>query len=409
MGNTNLFGDAKISLNSGIHKDVLTVVMILVSVLLLISAIFLIHPQLAPQREKTYESLVDDLFDEVLQGVQDMRDLPSPEKIELNIVSIQWFRDRAKEDVKRESEEIRLEDIVHKTLFLIPQNYSVGEAQVEQASRIKAAVSGNRLYVVHEFFDPLNTDVARRTLAHEITHLLQSQFISPSLVTSDQRWAWIALVEGDADFTADTYISGSELLSLKAYEIESLDKIRGFHYQCGSGFISALFMKAGWNQVNYAYVNPPRSTEEILHPEIYLAGGSFKKVEALFPGSSEWKVMLTDTFGENFIRVMLENGLSREVAIEAAVGWGGDNLTLFSKDENYLVTWRINWDTIDDASEFIKGFKNLIVKMNGKEVGPELYNVQGNYLTFTKRDLLTEIASSSEKELIFSIQQLMKH
>ena len=402
-------GGANIYLNSKIHKDVLTIVMILVSVLLLVSTIFLIDPQLNPQREKTYESIVNDLFDEVLQEVQNMRDLTSPEKIELNIVSIKWFSDKAKEEVRKEREEINLEDIIHKALFIIPQNYSVGEARVEQASRIKAAVAGNQLYVVHEFFDPLNTDAARRTLAHEITHLLQNQFRSPSLITSDQRWAWIALVEGDADFTADTYIAGSGLLSLKAYKIESLDKIRGFPYQYGSGFISALFMKDGWNQVNYAYINPPRSTEEILHPEIYLAGGSFKKVEALFPGLNGWKVMLTDTFGENFIRVMLENGLSREVATEASAGWGGDNLTLFSRDENYLVTWRINWDTPDDASEFINGFKSLIVKMDGREVRPDIFIIKDHYLTLTKRDLLTEIASSSEKELIFSIQQLMKH
>ena len=404
-------GGANIYLNSRIHKDVITVVMILVSVLLLVSTIFLIDPQLNPQREKTYESIVDDLFNEVLQEVQNMRDLTSPEKIELNIVSIKWFSDKAKEEVRKEREEINLEDIIHKALFIIPQNYSVGEARVEQASRIKAAVAGNQLYVVHEFFDPLNTDAARRTLAHEITHLLQNQFRSPSLITSDQRWAWIALVEGDADFTADTYIAGSRsrLLSLKAYKIESLDKISGFPYQYGSGFISALFMKDGWNQVNYAYINPPRSTEEILHPEIYLAGGSFKQVEALFPGLNGWKVMLTDTFGENFIRVMLENGLSREVATEASAGWGGDNLTLFSRDENYLVTWRINWDTLDDASEFINGFKSLIVKMDGREVRPDIFIIKDHYLTLTKRDLLTEIASSSEKELIFSIQQLMKH
>jgi len=404
----NLFAGVNVSLNSGIRKDVPTIVMIIVSVILLLSTIFLIDPQLAPQREKNYESLVDDLFNEVLQSVQGMRDLPSPEKIELNIVSIQWFRDRAKEDVKRESEEIRLEDIVHKTLFLIPQNYSAGEARVEQASRIKAAVVGTRLYIVQEFFDPLKKNDARRTLAHEITHLLQSQFRSPNLITSDQRWAWIALIEGDADFTADNYISGSGLLSYEAYDIESLDKIRGFPYQYGSGFVSALFMKDGWNQVNAAYINPPRSTEEVLHPEIYFSGDSFEKVEALFPGLSGWEIKLTDTFGENFIQIMLENGLSEEVAINAAAGWGGDNLTLFNKEENYLVTWRINWDTVNDASEFIKGFKSLIRKMDGIEVEPELYFVKDHYLTLVQHDLLTEIASSSEKELILSMQQLMK-
>jgi len=404
----NLFANTNISLKTKMMKNISTVVIILVSLTLLLSTIFLIDPQPAPQEELNYESLVDGLFNEVLRDVQEMRDLPSPEEIELNIVSIQWFTDKAKEDVTRNSEEINLEDIIHKALFLIPQNFSVGEAQVEQASRIKAAVAGTRLYVVKEFFDPLKTNDARRTLAHEITHLLQSQFRSPSLITSDQRWAWISLIEGDADFTADNYISDSGLLSFKGYDIESLDKIRGFPYQYGSNFVSALFSKDGWNQVNAAYVNPPRSTEEILHPEIYFSGGSLEKVEALIPGLSGWELMLTDTFGENFIQIMLENGLSGEASTIAAAGWGGDNLTLFSKEEKYLVTWRINWDTIDDASEFIKGFKSLIMNMDGIELGPELYYVQGNYLTLTQHDFMTEIASSSEEELIISMQQMIK-
>ncbi|MFQ6135547.1 MAG: hypothetical protein ACE5KU_07040, partial [Nitrososphaerales archaeon] len=353
------------AVDSDTRRDLRTAVMTLTSVLLVLTALFLLEPQVAKEKEVTYESLVKGLFDEVLEEVEDMRGLPKPESTELNIVSIQWFRE--KEKVREESKEISLEDIVYKALFLIPQDYSLGEARVEQAGMIISAVVGSRLYVVQEYFDPQDTQAARRTLAHEITHILQSKFRSPDIVTFDQRQAWNALVEGDADFTADTYIARSGPSSYKASVPGSLDRIRVFPYRYGSEFVSALYMEGGWSLVNSAYKNPPRSTEEVLHPEVYQAGGSLIDVEALTPASNGWMAVLTDTFGEYFIRIMLENGVSSDEAAMAAAGWGGDNLTLLNRGESYLVTWRINWDTEEDASEFFEAYGRMVVQMGGEE------------------------------------------
>lgn len=369
----------------------------------MLTALFLLEPSNTIQNDQQYESLVNGMFNDVLNDIEQMRNLPSPEKTKLSIVSIKYFIDRVKDNVQNEFEEINLEDIIHKALFLIPQNYSVGEARIAQAGQILAAVSGTELFIVREYFDPLNEQSAKRTLAHEITHLLQSQFKSPQLTTSDQRWAWISLIEGDADFTADTYIASSGLFSYKLNSLESLNKIRSFPYTYGSNFILALYEEDGWNRINQAFITPPRSTKEILHPEFFLQNISILNVNSLYPNSNEWKVLLTETYGEYFIRVMLEKGISNEEAIVASTGWNGGNLSLFNKGESYLITWNINWDTLNDSSEYVESYINMITNIGGIIIEPNLYYINDHYVTISKNGNITQIASSTDKEIILSI------
>lgn len=389
-----------------LSNNLITVILLLTSVLLVLAALFLLEPSITIQQDEKYESLVNEMFSEVLNDIEGIRNLPSPEKIELSIVSIQHFIDIAEDNVQKELEEINLDNIVHKSLFLIPQNYSVGEDRIAQAGQILAAVSGTQLYIVQEYFNPLDSQAAKRTLAHEITHLLQSQFNSPNLTTSDQRWAWISLIEGDADFTADSYIARSGLFSYKLNSFESLDKIRSFPYQYGSTFISALFEEGGWNLINKAYNKPPRSTKEILHPELFLENVSISNINALSPNSDEWKMVLTDTYGEHFIRVMLENGISSEEADVAAAGWNGGNLSLFNKGESYLVTWSVNWATVNDSSEYIESYGNMIKNIGGTIVEPDLYYFNDHYVILLKKGTMTQLASSTNKEIILSIMHL---
>ncbi len=393
--------------NVDIRRNLRTNFMILSAVILVLSALFLLDAPVSKYDEIPYEVLVQRLFDNVIEKVEEMRGLKRPENTKLNIVSIQWFKDQEQEKVEGASEEIGLEDIVYKALFLIPDDYSVGEARVEQAGQILSAVAGSNLYIVKEYFDPLDTYAAQRTLAHEITHLLQSKFQPSDVSTFDQMQAWIALLEGDADFTSDTYVSKSGLFSYRASVPESLDRIKGFPYRYGSLFVSALYDEGGWSLVNSAYSNIPKSTEEVLHPNIYLAGGSFNNVAALTPLNG-WVEVWAETLGEHFILVMLENGISIDEASIAATGWGGDNLTLLKQGDNYLVTWRINWDTEKDASEFYNAYISMIRQMSGVEVESELFNLKGHYVAFVKHGKVTDIAISKDKEVVISVKSLMK-
>jgi hypothetical protein len=385
--------------------DPRTVVMILLSVSILTISILIFEPTIS-NPYSNYDSQVENLFEDVLVGLKNMRELQDQTETDLRIVSIQWFIDQEKEKVLEQSEEINLQDIVYKALFLIPEEYSVSKSRVEQAGRILSAVAGNRLYIVREYFDPEEINPATRTLAHEITHLLQSEFKTPPLRTFDQRQAWISIIEGDADFTADMYISiASGPLRYLSPVSESIDKIKSFPYQYGSGFISTVFDKGGWSMVNSVYEEPPSSTEEILHSQVYFAEEeSFIKLDPLFPESDEWKRILTDTYGEYFIRIMLEKWIESDESFEAARGWGGDTLSLFQNNGDYLVTWRINWDSARDSNEFYDAYQQKILVIGAEEVENGLYKTENYYISIVKSDKLTEIAISKSKLAISSIQ-----
>jgi hypothetical protein len=380
--------------------------MILVANLILLTSLFLVEPPLSVSNPSSYESQVIIIFDEVIEGVEKMRGLHRPDSTELNIVSIQWFKDQETEKVENESDKIDIEDIVYKALFILPQNHSIGSVRVEQAGRILSAVAGSQLYVVKEYFDPEDSEAAKRTLAHEVVHLLQSKFKAPSLTTFDQRQSWIALIEGDADFTADTYMETLAPLSYREPVPGSLDKINGFPYRYGSGFISTLFSEGGWNLINSVYDNVPRSTEEILHPDIFLTGGSLTNTDNPLSSSSEWEGIWTNTFGEYFIRVMLENGVSADNAIIASSGWRSDNITLFHNSMSYLVSWRITWDTPEDSSEFFEYYGKMIGNMDAIIVEPDLYYLHGHYLIITETDDSTDIFISKDLSSIISAKEL---
>jgi hypothetical protein len=350
-----------------------------------------------------YASLVRSLFNQVLKDVSHLRELPAPNNTALQIVSISFFQNQEKQDVQQQKQSINLEDIVYRSLFLIPQNYSVGTARVAQAGQILSAVSGSTLYIVKEYFNPENNKDARRTLAHEITHILQSRFKPPTITTFDQNQAWVALIEGDADFTADTYIKTYGPFSIAYAPVPgSLDRIKGFPYSYGSGFVEALYNKGGWSLVNSAYNRPPRSSKEILHPDAYLAGDTFTNVTALTPRSGIWNISLTNTEGEYFIRIMLENGVPTDIAETAAKGWNGDNLTLFSRNNVYLTTWRINWETEADASEFYQAYQTMLSSMGGEKTESGLYYLLNHYVTITKNGSVTEIIISTDQESVTS-------
>ena len=58
-----------------------------------------------------------------------------------------------------------------------------------------------------------------------------------------------------------------------------------FPYRAGFGFVAALRRRQPWSAVDAAFARPPRSTEQIIHPERYLADDQPVPVEADVPAA----------------------------------------------------------------------------------------------------------------------------
>ena len=141
----------------------------------------------------------------------------------------------------------------------------------------------------------------------------------------------------------------------------------------GADFIAALFgmSDAGWDGVNTAYSRPPESTEQVLHPELYLLGEAPQPT--LVPRLAAelgrgWVEVSNDTMGEFLLRVYLEEYLDEIQAADAAAGWGGDSYSLLSGPEGERVLVLMTaWDSPQDASEFSDAYQVFVgVKTQGQ-------------------------------------------
>jgi hypothetical protein len=130
-----------------------------------------------------------------------------------------------------------------------------------------------------------------------------------------------------------------------------------FPYRDGFAFVTALRRTKPWSAVDAAFRRPPRSTEQILHVDKYLADD--KPIAVKVEGSplADYTVLTSDVWGELGMRsFLLTHSVSQLVAENAAAGWGGDRvITLAHKGETNarrtIGVARFEWDTEIDARE----------------------------------------------------------
>jgi hypothetical protein len=222
------------------------------------------------------------------------------------------------------------------------------------------------------------------TYAHEYVHRLQDAYFDLTALLksskgadpatgagpSERESAIAALVEGDAVNVQSLYMLRyinlarmAELLRLAAEAGQATADIpyvlsRGleFPYNEGSQFVTRLQAAGGRERVDAAFKSPPETTEQVLHPEKFLAGEGPKAVPV--PGEGllgvGWTSQFADSFGEFFLRTWLEALGAGAAAGPAAAGWGGDAFRLYAgPGGRSALVGVIVWDSgQSDAAEF---------------------------------------------------------
>ncbi|MEM3406051.1 MAG: hypothetical protein QW806_05290 [Nitrososphaerota archaeon] len=358
-----------------------------------------------------YRKESEKIFHNVLSNIKEVRGLEPPNDSRIEIVTIDWVKENwGKRQVEISLKEIEIKEEIYKALFLISENVSLKETTIKQSGYVLAATSGGVIYIVREYFNPYDLEKAYEILSHEITHIIQGKYFkTPSLKTHDEIQAWSALIEGDAGLTSKKFIErikenkiGLSLLFFKSYNSKNaLDEILFFPYKYGENFILFLYNLGGWNKVNQAYENIPKSTEQILHPEKYLIYEEPIKVDGIRLNISEWSIAKTETYGEYFLRIMLSNWIGEDLSEKAAEGWGGDNFTFYIRENNvsnYVFFWKIVWDREEDALEFYNCFREMMNKTNSIEIIKDVWKNKNRFLSlkFLKNEVLL-IGSNNEE------------
>ncbi|HEX3126082.1 MAG TPA: hypothetical protein VH394_02035 [Thermoanaerobaculia bacterium] len=259
--------------------------------------------------------------------------------------------------------------------------------------------------------DPDVSDEAKRlmeaVLVHELTHALQDQYFHLETFTTnrpldDADVARLALVEGDAtlvmiDFFAQTSLEtmpgseqmasmlgdpqqmlgsgvpgAAEMLAAPAWFQDTLL----FSYAQGFQFCLDVRRKGGQALLDKAFsTDPPRSSEQILHPEKWHTKRD-DPVGIAWPALplSGWKKVSEGQLGELSVRTLVRDVAKQDQAqaVKAAAGWGGDQFAVYDKDGRRLLVWISEWDSDADARELQGALRGLgrdwAVKRSGKRV-----------------------------------------
>ncbi|MER3429111.1 MAG: hypothetical protein C4334_13670 [Pyrinomonas sp.] len=225
-------------------------------------------------------------------------------------------------------------------------------------------------------------------LAHEYVHALQDQhFDLLHLLTArpysfDRAEAVFAVIEGDAmnvqrrleNGDAYTRRSLDEIMRQEDERLKNYRREMGelfppllietfiFRYRDGARFVEEIRRKKGQSGVDELFRQPPASSEQILHPEKYLAREAPREatVDEGFFSARGWHLITDTPLGEIGIRGLLLAALAPPAAARAAYGWGGDRAYLFERDDgSTLFVWQTVWDSRRDAEEFFRAYNAL--------------------------------------------------
>ena len=113
------------------------------------------------------------------------------------------------------------------------------------------------------------------------------------------------------------------------------------------------------------FSDPPRSTEQLLHPERLQAGDS--PIEVPIPDAAG--VALTEgVMGEWSLVELLNAELAPADARRAAEGWGGDRYVLVAESTQTCVVLLIRMDTEQDADELLTAFRRWVGRQSDATV-----------------------------------------
>ncbi len=346
-------------------------------------------------QENELPSDLKNMISEIESQVMQVRGLELRSPIDHTLISAEELETIVREDFFAEyrEEDARKDVIVLSLLGLLPPEYDLrgfyNELYTEQISGFYDDQTEEIFVLQSEGFDGNE----KLVYAHEFTHVLQDQTfdydeglqmtIDACEVDSERCAAIQALIEGDASLTEvlwfqsfgtrddyqdllDTYENFSSPILENAPPFIQADLY--FPYERGLNFVQGLYDIGGYPAVDEVYLNPPVSTEQILHPERY---PSDVPQPVTLPDiaqdlGEDWMLFDQNIMGEWYIYLILNQGyeeghrLSEEVAAQAAEGWGGDAYAFYFDEESQQTVFVLDavWDSLVDAGQFVDAFED---------------------------------------------------
>lgn len=362
------------------------------------------------------------MADEVAREVEALRGWKFKDAVRKQTCSPEYAREHLEKEIAKQVPADKIERIQGflRLVGLLPPQADLKKSYLDILQEQAGGFYDSETKTLYMVDQPAKAGAAveRIMVAHELTHALDDQQIDfektlkPLLGQSeDQDLALQSVIEGSATALMMKYMTQAALtgqldpMALQAYAAEEAQRSQALTaapryfqamigtYLCGMQFLAkgnlmAVMMAPDNKAVGAAFTaaikDPPRSTEQILHPEKYWNAEARdnpveiadEAVTKLLQSPGRW-VVHTDTVGEMLAAILttpaatapniMAMQMSDSWTNAAAKGWGGDRFYLVSagptadaagkalKDPRGL--WITLWDTTADRDEFVAAYE----------------------------------------------------
>lgn len=361
---------------------------------LVLAAAFL---SLAPVRAQVENSRrLFTQIEPILQGLSEITGMKIKHKVPADYISKpklqQFIQQRVDEAVK--PEDVRIESMALKMFGFLPPDYDLKKVLVDLMTEQAAAFydyDRKKLYITESDSSFLEK---RAALVHELAHALADQnfslgkYLRKGTRSDDAATAREAVTEGQATWLMWAYVSklgGGEAVVPDAV-LESMTGAAAaavssqypvfanaplymrqsltFPYTAGLEFQNALTKRLGKQGFSEVYRRPPVSTQQILHPQLYLDGQQPLRVTTPKPPKKGYRQLTEGTVGELDFQILLEQYAGAETAGKIAPHWRGGEYAVYEskRGKKPLLTFAVEWDSPETAREFLAAYRTVLEK-----------------------------------------------
>jgi hypothetical protein len=341
--------------------------------------------------------------DDVMAEMSKLLSLPVREPLKRSVRTKEEIREyllrssrEDRDDAKRHADVRMME-----ALGLLPKNYPLEQKLIELLTQQIAGVYDpkEREFFISETTEPVEERVV---MAHELTHALEDQNFHV------ERWEKAAKGNDDALLARQAVLEGSAMIGMIDYllrdtgtsfsdlgkfdpslllgDVEGNEELNGvplvlkdqllFPYLAGAAFSAkALEAGGGWPGLHTIFEKPPASTQQIMHPELYLRGVQPEAVHlpafgGLVPRG--WKKLDENVMGEFGLHQMFKQFLGKQRADELAASWSGDRYAIWEQSPQgpTLMVMRVRLGAESETTSFFEGYRQLLEKKHADAKSP---------------------------------------
>ncbi len=330
--------------------------------------------------------------DEVLAEMSKLISLPILSPLKKSIRSREEIRayllQKMKED--KDADKRYADQKTMEKFGLLPKDYPLEQVLVKVLTEQIAGLydPDSQEFFIADWTSPADE---RPVMSHELTHALQDQHFHID------KWTDAAKPNDDGELARDAVIEGSAMAAMIDYENAGKGSIRDlddfdpamlmgdvdskselskapkvlqdellFPYLAGIKFTQHLLKATnGWPDFHRVFDKPPVSTQQIMHPDLYLQGVVPAKID--LPAtkgvvSSDWKKLDENNMGEFGVQEILKQFLPKDRSTILAATWTGDRYAIFENQKNKrtLLLFRVRLGSDAAAARFFGGYSEVL-------------------------------------------------